>query len=115
GRPVRDREERLTKLFLDRGLSSAERVRQIRAESARYNIGRIGRTMNVPVLPLAVLALPSQPRFRFTVDDMGHGLARDANNGLPSTPNFRVTAQVWTVKFEAQDGPTLVHTQNGGD
>ena len=32
------------------------------------------------------------------------------SNGLPSTPNFKVTAEVWIVKFEERQGPTLVHT-----
>jgi hypothetical protein len=116
GRPVRDRAERLTTLFLAPGLSSTERVQQIRAESARYNIGGIQRTMNVPVLPLAVLALPSQPRFRFTVDQAGdNDRPRNPNSGLPSTTNFRVTAAVLIVKFEERQGPTLVHTQDGND
>jgi hypothetical protein len=116
GRPVRDREERLVRLFLDRGLPGAERVRQIRADSARYNIGEIGRTMNVPVLPLAVLALPSQPRFSFSVENAGEkGNPGMRSNGLPSTPNFRVDAEVWVVAFEERQGPTLVHTEDGSD
>ena len=55
GKPVRDREERLTKLFLQ---PSADRKRQeedIAAASARYNIGAVHRTMNVPALALDVL------------------------------------------------------------
>jgi hypothetical protein len=116
GRPVRDRQERLTALFLDNTLSSVERVTQIREESARYNIGRIQRTMNLPVLPLAVLAFPSQPRFRFSVDDSGdNSRPRIGSDSLSSTPNFRVTAEVWIVKFEERDGPTLIHTDGGRD
>jgi hypothetical protein len=116
GQPVRDRKERLTTLFLDNTLSNAERVKQIRDESARYNVGRIARTMNVPVLPLAVLAFSSQPRFRFTVDDSSvNSRPRIGSTTLPSTPTFRVTAEVWVVKFEERRGPTLIHTDSGRD
>jgi hypothetical protein len=116
GQPVRDREERLTRLFLRSDVSSAERVQQIRAESARYNIGGIERTMNVPVLPLAVLAPLGQPRFRFTIDDSGdHDRPRIGSQPLPSTPTFSVTSEVWIVKFEERHGPTLVRTTGGRD
>ena len=70
GEAVRDRQGRLARLFLRGGLSAAKQVEEIRAQSARYNIGSVARTMNVPVLPLAVLAPSSQPRFSFTVDDL---------------------------------------------
>ena len=55
GRPVRDREERLTRLFLDPS-AGATQMNRIIEESARYNIGNIERTMNVPTLPLATCA-----------------------------------------------------------
>jgi hypothetical protein len=116
GQPVRDRDERLTTLFLDNTVSNAERVKQIRDESARYNVGRIARTVNVPVLPLAVLAFSSQPRFRFIVDDSrDNGRPRIGSTTLPSTPTFRVTAEVWIVRFEERQGPTLIHTDGGRD
>jgi hypothetical protein len=60
GKAVRDRDERLMKLFLQ---PSADRQRQeedIAAASARYNIGAVNRTVNMPVLALDVL----QPRNR---------------------------------------------------
>jgi hypothetical protein len=113
-RPVRDREERLVRLFLHADASSARQADHIRAESARFNIGRIERTMNVPVLPLAVLAPSSQDRFRFTVDENGGDeRPRIGNAPVPSSPIFRATAEVWIVKFEEQQGPTLVYTSGG--
>ena len=116
GKPVRDRTERLTALFLDNTLSNAGRVEQIRAQSARYNIGRIQRTMNVPVLPLAVLAVASQARFRFSIDEVSNdSRPRIGSSTLPSTPTFRVTAEVWIVKFEERQGPTLIVSDGGRD
>jgi hypothetical protein len=115
GKPVRDREERLTRLFLTNDVSSAKQVQDIRTESARYNIGGIVRTMNVPVLPLSVLAPDSQPRFRFTVDDRPGANRRPTigSTAVPATPNFKVTAEGWIVKFEEVEGPTLVYTTAG--
>ena len=112
GKAVRDREERLTALFLAPDANASERARQIREESARYNIGGIGRTMNVPVLPLAVLSPENQPRFRFTVD--GGDRPRNAASGsdLPQTPSFRVSAEVWVVRFTELSSPTIIVTRN---
>ena len=65
GKAVRDREERLTKLFLQ---PSADRQRQeedIAAASARYNIGAVNRTVNLPVLALDVLHLQNRAWFTF--------------------------------------------------
>jgi hypothetical protein len=117
GTPVRDRQERLAKLFLSGGLSAAKQAEEIRAQSARYNIGTIVRTMNVPVLPLAVLAPSSQPRFRFTVDDRRGNSRRPSigSEAVAATPTFKVTAEVWVVRFEEIEGPTLVWTTGGGD
>jgi hypothetical protein len=117
GQPVRDREERLTRLFLSSDVSSAKQVQEIRTESARYNIGGIVRTMNVPVLPLSVLASSSQPRFRFTVEDRagGHRRPTIGSTAVPATPNFKVTAEGWIVNFEEVKGPTLVYTTGGGN
>jgi hypothetical protein len=117
GRPVRDRQDRLAKLFLSGDMSAAKQVQEIRDQSARYNIGNIARTMNLPVLPLAVLAPSSQPRFRFTVDDPRGDKPRPAIGGeaVPATPTFKASANVWIVKFEEVEGPTLVETTGGGD
>jgi len=67
GKPVRDRDGRLTKLFLQ---PSADRQRQeedIAAASARYNIGGVNRTVNLPVLALSVLELQNRAWFTFKI------------------------------------------------
>ena len=65
GRPVRDREERLTRLFLDESASAARQIWQIASESARYNIGFVTRTLNTPTLALLLLLSEYQPRVVF--------------------------------------------------
>ena len=54
GKPVRDRQDRLTKLFLQPAATALQQAEQIVAESARYNIG-VARNINIPVLALTVL------------------------------------------------------------
>jgi hypothetical protein len=65
GRTVRDRTDRLAKLFLQPSSSTAKQVQKIAAESARYNLGTVVRNVNVPVLALMVLLAENQPRFLF--------------------------------------------------
>jgi hypothetical protein len=112
GKPVRDRQERLTSLFLAPERAGARLAGRIREESARYNIGGIERTMNVPVLPLAVLDPHSQPRFRFTVAEVDKSDRRGAAD-LPATPSFKVSSEIWVVRFQEVKGPTLIHTLRG--
>jgi VWFA-related protein len=55
GKPVRDREARVQKLLLDDPEGVLRRGKEISNESARYNIGTVTRTINLPTLPLAYL------------------------------------------------------------
>jgi len=65
GKAVRDRDERLTKLFLQPSADAARQELDIAAASARYNIGGVSRTVNLPVLALAVLEAKNRPWFAF--------------------------------------------------
>src|SRR3954465_5039473 len=61
GKPVRDRAERLTKLFLEPSRSVKKQAEDIAAESARYNIGGVNRNINIPVLALSILETHNRP------------------------------------------------------
>jgi len=65
GRPVRDREERLKKLFLDSSPEAQAQMRSIKDESARYNIGQVVRNINVPLFPMQFLDPNDVWRCRF--------------------------------------------------
>ena len=65
GKPIRDRDERLHKLFVESTPGSIRQADQIQAEGARYNIGPITRTMNVPILALMFLDQANQSRFTY--------------------------------------------------
>lgn len=55
GRRLRDRDDRLVRLLLHPSRSSTERAQRIMAESTRYNLGRITRTINIPTLGVILL------------------------------------------------------------
>ena len=65
--PVRDREERLAKLFLSNKVdANDENARAIAEESARYNLGAVQRTINNPVFALLFLQPDVRTHFKFT-------------------------------------------------
>jgi hypothetical protein len=78
--PIRDREERLAKLFLSSkpGSDWQERAKAISDESARYNLGAVQRTINNPVFALIFLQPDIRDHFRFTMGKpdrrMGDGI-----------------------------------------
>jgi hypothetical protein len=91
GRPIRDRSERLMKLFVEPSSSTAGQVEQIVTESARYNIGSVLRTINVPVFALLILDAKLQPRFKFARVGAGSpSIARD----------FTVPDGTWVIRYE---------------
>jgi hypothetical protein len=99
GRAIRDREQRLEKLFLNPTVTAMEQARAIANESARYNLGNVARTINNPVIALAFVQKDNQARFRFRLDK------RDADAG----------AEVWIVEFEETARPTLIRGTRGRD
>ena len=66
GKPVRDKEERLTRLFLQPASSAVRRARELQEAGARYNLLDIG-TLNNPLTAIAFLQGIYQERFRFTL------------------------------------------------
>lgn len=60
GRPVRDRDDRLLRLLESKAPGSIDAMRKIAAESARFNLGRVPRTTNVPDLIFAYLVAPPE-------------------------------------------------------
>lgn len=102
GAPVRDRDDRLKRLFLDPSVDAALQLRRIKEESARYNVGGdVARNVNVPLFPLLFLEPGNVPRFQFRLggppDAQGRlALQYDERqrptivNGMPATGTFLV-------------------------
>jgi hypothetical protein len=112
GKQVRDREERLAKLFLGGSRNAIDQARAIMNEGARYNIGNIERNINTPTLPLPFLTLLKK-RFTFKLvkredDDPGEVIefketgrptfiTTAGNRDLPVNGRFWVDARDGTV------------------
>ena len=97
GKKVRDREERLAKLFLSEsaGRQDFSRAREIMDESARYNIGNVNRNINIPTLVLTLLTPSNRTRMRFQLDSVDE------------------TGTI--VEFKETSRPTYITTTGGRD
>jgi hypothetical protein len=81
------------------GESSLDRWRRLSEESARYNIGSIMRTLNVPTFALLVLHPENQARFSFT----------------PAGHDRPAEKAACDVAFQETASPTIVRTGVGAD
>jgi VWFA-related protein len=92
GAAVRDRDDRLRRLFLQPGVQIQTQLMAIHEESARHNIGAVERNINVPLFPLRFLTPENRPRFRFKT------AGRRESAGV----------DVWRVEFEELVRPTII-------
>jgi hypothetical protein len=117
GASVRDRAERLTRLFLDPSASAAAQIDHIVRESARYNIGDIERNVNFPILPLLFLDPQYQPRFRFarTRNRIPSTTIEVRPGADPSLQLFSVSTAVWVVEYREVEAQTMIRTSGGRD
>jgi hypothetical protein len=65
GQRIRDREDRLLTLLKSTDAGSLVTARRLAAESARYNLGRVQRTTNLPDSALLYLRAASASRMKF--------------------------------------------------
>ena len=92
GSAVRDREQRLQKLFVQAKPDALAQASQIANESSRFNLGAVQRTLNTPTQTLIYLRPDSQDRFKFSLGK------RDPAAG----------DNVWIVAFKETARPTFV-------
>jgi len=114
GVPVRERDERLVKLFLEPSPSTDQQIRHILAESARYNIGDIQRNVNTPIFPLLFLEGANHYRFRYrhAADGMP---AIAANQPAVADGAFRVSTEMWVIGYEEKESHTMIRTDGDRD
>jgi hypothetical protein len=104
GRPVRDREERLTRLFLNPMSSIRRRIQGILAESARHNIGDVERNTNTPTLALLFLSSSYKSRFAFErASDTSPELGIDKPEG-PADVQVVAYQEAWPVTLIRRRG-----------
>jgi hypothetical protein len=99
GRPVRDREERLAKLFLHSDGNRIERAGQITLDGYRYNIGSPDRTIANPLVVLGLLQQKYRGRFQFALRGIDQALGPDT----------------WIIKFDERVRPTILRTADRRD
>ena len=96
GEPAADR-ERLHALLEDTSRPLMSRLRALADLEARYNLGDVYRTINVPTLPLEFLLPDRQPRFRFK------------RNGLATLDGVAAIR----VQYEERERPTVIRSPDG--
>jgi hypothetical protein len=96
---VRDREDRLAKLFLQDRESGFELGDRIMAESTRHNLGNVTRTINIPTLGMMFLHPRVRDRFAFKGDGTEMMSGREVRR----------------VRFRETARPTLIKTTRGRD
>ena len=66
GRKLRDRDDRLLKLFMSGDKGRFEKAAQYSSDSAKHNLGNVARTINIPTLAMMFLHPRVNERFEFT-------------------------------------------------
>lgn len=96
GLAVRDRDERIARLFMKPNPNALEQARRTSAESARFNLNpsstRFNRTLNVPLTALRFLRRQNQARSTFHLD--------------------RLEPAKVTLKFKEERQPRLIGTKD---
>lgn len=93
GARIADREDRLIRVLTEAS-GSLDEARRLSEESARFNIGPIFRTFNVPTAALLFFRPENLDRFKFTKK-------RIAPDGT------------WEIAFRETERPTLIRTPGG--
>lgn len=99
GDKVNDRSNRLSTLFIEPTDESFGIAARIMADSTRYNLGSMTRTVNIPTLALMFLHPTVRERFAFT-------------RAGEETLDGRLA---WRVEFHEVQRPSLIRTTRGRD
>ena len=116
GAPLHNRQGRLEALLRDSSSSAEGTIQAIIDESARYNIGKITRNINTPLMSLQFLDATRQPRFQFKHVDRARPVFTDARDQAANeTPVFRVSTEMWTIEYRERGKNTIIRRPGGGD
>jgi VWFA-related protein len=99
GSAVRDRVDRVQKLFLSQSPDKAAQFQAIAMESSRYNLGDLKRDINLPTVAMSLLRRANHWRFEFK---------RQKDETLDGRL-CRVLA------YREKESPSLISTRNSGD
>jgi hypothetical protein len=105
-KPIRDRDQRLYKLFVNKTADPRKQAETIQEESSRFNIGPLQRTINIPIMALLFFERDNQSRLQYARAEAGNvkrfaGLAHEAD--------------IWMLEFRETAGETMVRGEAGRD
>jgi hypothetical protein len=99
GKKLRNRDERMLKLFLDNDKQAFEKAARFNEASTKHHLGNVARTINIPTLGMMLLHPRVNERFEFT-------------DGGEETINGRVLRK---ALYREAARPTLIKTTRGRD
>ena len=105
-KPIRDRDQRLYKLFVDARADRDQQAQIIQLESSRYNIGPLHRTINIPIMGMLFFDRPNQPMSEFK---------RVSSGNVKALAALAAPADIWTVEFKETRRGTMVRGARGRD
>jgi hypothetical protein len=105
-KPVRDRDQRLLKLFVSAKSDARAQAESIQAESARYNLGPLMRTINIPIMALLFFERGNQPRLAFEQGKAGN-VRRFEGLAAPEA--------IWMIEYRETAKGTMVKGANDRD
>jgi hypothetical protein len=105
-KPVRDRDQRLYRLFVEAKADARTQAETIQQESSRYNLGPLMRTINVPILALLFLERNVQPVVTFRQGKAGNVKRFD---GLADA------GAIWMIEYREEQKGTMVKGVNNKD
>ena len=105
-RPVRDRDQRLYKLFVDAKADARAQAQTVQEESSRYNLGPIVRNINMPILALLFLEKANQAALEFAPGKIGN---------LKRLAALTKAEDIVAIEFRDNGPGTMVRGQNNRD
>jgi hypothetical protein len=124
GKKVRDRNDRLLKLFLEQDKRSFEKAAEFNESSNKNHLGNVARTINIPTLGMMLLHPRVNERFEFTDGGeetiagrvLRRALYREAARPtLIKTTRGRDLALTGTIWIEPFSGAVLKTEMNAAD
>jgi hypothetical protein len=99
GEPIRDRDERLQRILSTGQADALTQAQHIARDNARYNLGPVTRTVNVPTFVLGLLQEKNRSRFRVR------------QNGTETVDRHVLIR----LEFRETRRPTIIRSLEGGD
>ena len=125
GQKVHDRDQRLSRLFLESPADAMDQAMRVAQESSRFNLGNVQRNVNVPTLALLFLTDRHRPRLTFrlegeeTIDDVRTIRLAYVESGRPTLihgaddTDIVADGTLWVEPATGRVLQTAIHTDTG--